>query len=115
MLAAMICGVMFVGCGGGGSKPAATESNQIEVTEIVTKSAEDLMLDEFEQFVDEYIEVLKQAMAGDADAIAKSEELASQYEDLMQRLTEADDEGRFSEEHGERAEKIGEKMAAAFE
>ena len=111
LLTAMICGTMIVSCGGeksgSGGKDATTKS--------ASKSAEDQMLDEFEKFVDEYVKFSKAMMAGDAAAIAKAGQMTSQYEELMQKITAADEAGKFTEAQKARGTKISEKMVEAFQ
>ena len=118
VLIAMICGAVLASCGGrSGQKGAGKTCDDAAKTEAAcaAKTDEDKMLDEFEKFVDEYVEILKAVMSGDAAAVARSEQLTAGYEDLMLRITLAEEAGKFTDAQKERGQKIGEKMAAAFQ
>ena len=114
MLIAMICGAVLVSCGGSGDSGSKDKGGKETTATSSSKNAEDQMLDEFEKFVEEYIEHAKALMAGDQAAVLKAEQMSSDYEDLMGRITLAEEAGKFTPEQIERGSKIGEKMAEAF-
>lgn len=52
----------------------------------------DEVLKSYENYIDQYIKLMKKAMAGDASALSESAKILEKAEDLQEKLEDADDE-----------------------
>ena len=114
MFAALVCGIMVAGCGSGGGRGQSTpDANQTE--DATAKSEEDKLLDEMEKIVDDFISALRAAQSGDVAAITRSTEVMQKFQEIMQKVALAEEDGKFSEAQKERGEKIAQKVTEAMQ
>ena len=72
----------------------------------------DEILNSYEEFVDEYVTLLKKAKSGDMEASTKSEEVMKKVEELGSKLQKA--EGSLSSSQASRFNKIAGKLRSAL-
>lgn len=73
----------------------------------------DVMLDDYEEYVDEYLKFYKKAMKGDANALSEYPALMEKATNLQNSMTEAQNDNKLSVEQYERMMKIQMKMLKA--
>lgn len=101
---ATMCGLSF-------NASAETLNAKSDVSVVAGDDWDDL-LDEYEKYVNKYIEVYKKAMAGDASAMAEYAELAAQAQKLAKQIEKA--KGDMTSAQLQRYTKITAKMASAL-
>jgi hypothetical protein len=82
---------------------------------IVNNNSEnwDEMLDDYEEYVDEYIKLLKKANNGDASAISEYSSMMNKAKDLQQSMVKAQNNNELNASQIKRMMKIQTKMANA--
>lgn len=95
-------------CGFASQVKAENLSNEITIQ--VANDWDDL-LDEYEEYVDQYIKTLKKAMEGDMSALSEYAALAEKAQKLANKIEKA--KGEMSTSQLQRYAKITQKMASA--
>lgn len=91
---------------------SAMETTASVRTEIVAGDDLDKLLDEYEKYVDQYIQTYKKAMNGDMSAMSEYVKLAEQAQKLSDKIEKA--KGELTDAQMKRYLKITKKMTDAL-
>lgn len=91
-----------------------TETTETDMADDNSGSEEtEKMLNDYEEYVDEYVVLYKKAMAGDQTAMSEYPALMQKASDLQQSMAEAQANGNWSSEQIQRMMDIQQKMSNA--
>ena len=99
----------------GGFSVSATAAPAVNPTQIEVREGDEIdkLLDEYEQYVDQYIKVYKKAMSGDMKASQDLVTLADQGTKLINKIENARSKTKMTEAQTKRYMKISKKLLDA--
>lgn len=99
----------------GGFSVSATAAPSVNPTQIEVREGDEIdkLLDEYEQYVDQYIETYKKAMNGDMNASQDLLTLADKGTKLVKKIENATSKTKMTEAQAKRYLKISQKLMDA--